>query len=89
METINLEQAVLEKLRSLPLERKQEVLNFVESLQQQTMTNPAEPTLLLQQIATLPLEERHQLIAPFIAATAEDFQTDSALTEFAVLDDEN
>ena len=89
METINIEQAVLEKLRSLPPERKQEVLEFVESLQRQTIANPAEPKLSLQYIATLPLEERHQLIAPFIAATVEDFQTDTELTEFAVLDDED
>ncbi len=31
---MTVEQAVLEKLRELPLERQQEVLDFVESLQQ-------------------------------------------------------
>ncbi len=33
---MTVEQAVLEKLRELPLERQQEVLNFVESLQQKS-----------------------------------------------------
>lgn len=34
---MNLEQAVLEKLRTLPPERQQEVLDFVEFLQQKTL----------------------------------------------------
>jgi len=34
---MNLEQAVLDKLRGLPPERQQEVLDFAEFLQQKTM----------------------------------------------------
>ncbi|NJK70522.1 MAG: DUF2281 domain-containing protein [Microcoleus sp. SU_5_3] len=34
---MNLEQAVLEKLRTLPPERQQEVLDFAEFLQQKTL----------------------------------------------------
>ncbi|MEG4346248.1 DUF2281 domain-containing protein [Microcoleus sp. A003_D6] len=34
---MNLEQAVLDKLRELPPERQQEVLDFAEFLQQKTM----------------------------------------------------
>jgi len=34
---MNLEQAVLDKLRALPPERQQEVLDFAEFLQQKTM----------------------------------------------------
>ncbi|CBN57471.1 MULTISPECIES: hypothetical protein [Kamptonema] len=46
-------------------------------------------TLSLQEIARLPVTERHQLLAPFIAATAEYFLTDPELTEFSVLDGED
>ena len=34
---MRIEQAVLEKLRSLPVEKQQEVLDFVEFLQQKSM----------------------------------------------------
>ncbi|MEG4068603.1 DUF2281 domain-containing protein [Microcoleus sp. Pol11C2] len=34
---MNLEQAVLDKLRALPPERQQEVLDFAEFLQQKTL----------------------------------------------------
>jgi hypothetical protein len=54
------------------------------------MLAPAEPAtrLSLQEIAKLPVGERHKLLAPFIAATAEDFLSDPELTEFSVLDGE-
>ena len=45
--------------------------------------------LSLRQIAALPIEERHELLAQSIAATAEDFLKDPALTEFSVLDGED
>ncbi len=38
--------------------------------------------LSLQEIAALPIEERHKLLVPLIAATAEDFFNDPELTEF-------
>ena len=40
-----------------------------------------ETKLSLQEIAALPIEERHKLLVPFIAATAEDFFNDPELTE--------
>ena len=35
---MNLEQAVLDKLRTLPLDKQQEVLHFAEFLQQKNLT---------------------------------------------------
>ena len=43
----------------------------------------------LQQLAALPLVERHQVLAASVAATAQDFHTDPDLTEFANLDLDN
>ena len=40
---MTVEQTVMEKLRELPLERQQEVLDFVESLQQGTMPQQSSP----------------------------------------------
>ena len=45
--------------------------------------------LSLQEIASLSLAERHKILEPFIAATAEDFLNDLELTEFSVLDGED
>lgn len=56
--------------------------------------NTAAPTesptrLSMQEIARLPVAERHKILAPYIAATAEDFLKDPELTEFSVLDGED
>ena len=104
-ETINIEQAVLDNLRILPNEKQQEVLDFVKSLVQknkqklqssrESSNSSISPTmqqtkqLSLQEIARLPIAERHQIIAPFIAAAAEDFLNEPELTEFSVLDGED
>ncbi|WP_341525021.1 hypothetical protein WKK05_20665 [Nostoc sp. UHCC 0302] len=45
--------------------------------------------LSLQEIVSLPIAERHKLLAPFIAATAEDFLNDPELTEFSILNGED
>ena len=42
--------------------------------------------LSLQQIANMPLAERHIYLKQFICNTTQDFQDDSELTEFGVLD---
>ncbi|WP_247219339.1 DUF2281 domain-containing protein [Synechococcus sp. C9] len=90
MTTTSLEQAILTHLRQLPPEKQQEVLDFVEFLRKKVSPSPPRPIQpSLQQIARLPLSQRHQALAPFIADTATDFQTDPALTEFAVLDSED
>ncbi len=99
-EIINIEQAVLSSLRILPDEKQQEVLNFIKFLVQKTeqkmqfssqvsSTIKQKKQLSMQQIARLPVAERHQLLAPFMAATAEDFLNDLELTEFSVLDGED
>ncbi|MEG3849485.1 hypothetical protein QT971_18985 [Microcoleus sp. herbarium19] len=101
-ETINFEQAVLEILRQLPRKKQQEVLEFVQFLVQKALhqkqlssesseynsSSTTAPTLKLslRAIATLPIAERHKILAPYMAATAEDFLTYPELTEFSVLD---
>jgi len=105
LETINFEQAVLEYLRQLPTEKQQEVLDFAQFLVQKTehkkqlssesyesnISSTTEPslTLSLREIASLPIAERHKILAPFIPATAEDFMNYPELTEFSVLDGED
>ena len=101
-EIINFEQAVLYNLRQLPTEKQEEVLDFVQFLVQKAELKnqlpsesseynslpTTEPTLnlLLTEITRLPIAERHKILAPYMAATAEDFLTDPELTEFSVLD---
>jgi hypothetical protein len=54
------------------------------------ISNPQQQQRIsLQEIAQLPVAERHKILEPFIAATAEDFLNDPELTEFAVLDGED
>ena len=99
METaMNMERSLLEKWRLLPREKQQEVLDFVESIEQNLRLNKdantaasiESPTRLsMQEIARLPVEERHKILAPYMAATAEDFLNDPELTEFSVLDGED
>jgi hypothetical protein len=87
--TIDYEQIILNNLRQLSVSQQQEVLNFTEFLRQKFANpNPAS-SLSLQQLAKLPVPERHQYLKAFIPATANDFLTDPALTEFAVLDAED
>lgn len=104
-ETINLEDAVLENLRILPPEKQQAVLDFVQFLvqkaeqQQQlsresfeygsSLTEPPPLKLSLTEIAKLPIAERHKILAPYMAVTAQDFLTAPELTEFSVLDSED
>ena len=85
-DTANLEQTLLETVRSLPTSQQEAVLSFARSLTQQDLP-PL--TMSLQEIAKLPIRDRNPLLAPYIAAMAEDFQTDPELTEFSVLDTEN
>ena len=40
---MTIEQAVLERLKQLPPDKQQEVLNFAESLRQKTGATPAKP----------------------------------------------
>ena len=104
-ETINFEQAVLENLRQLPTEKQQELLDFAQFLVQKaepknqlpsdssesnslSTTQPA-LKLSLREIARLPIAERHKILAPYMAAKAEDFLTYPELTDFSVLDGED
>jgi hypothetical protein len=104
-ETINFEQAVLDNLRQLPREKQQEVLDFTQFLVQKaeqkkqlpsessesniSLTTEPSLKLSLREIASLPIAERHKILAPFIPATAEDFMNYPELTEFSVLDGED
>jgi hypothetical protein len=96
--TIDMERSLLEKWRLLPREKQQEVLNFVESIEQNWQGSKDSNTdgaiesstqLSMQEIARLTVAERHKILAPYIAATAEDFLNDPELTEFSVLDGED
>jgi Protein of unknown function (DUF2281) len=86
---VNLEHSILDNLRQLPLEKQQEVLDFTEFLRQKTASAPTVHKPTLRAIAAMPIAERHKILAPSIAATAQDFMTDPELTEFSVLDTEN
>jgi hypothetical protein len=101
---MNIEQAVLDNLRVLPNDKQQEVLDFVEFLVQKTgklkqvstessdssiPSTTQQKKLSLQEIARLPVEERHKVLVPYINATAQDFLNDPELTEFTVLDGED
>ena len=100
-ETINIEQAVLNNLRMLSNQEQQEVLDFAQFLAQKAghrvhlnskdvnFSISATEQLSLQEIAKLPVAARHQILAPFMAETAEDFLNDPELTEFSVLDRED
>ncbi|KYC40310.1 hypothetical protein WA1_27660 [Scytonema hofmannii PCC 7110] len=104
-EIINIERAILDNLRVLPNEQQQEVLNFIEFLVQKVRkiepisnedlndsilsTIDQQEQLSMQEIAKLPVQERHKILAPYIALTSEDFIQDKELTEFSVLDSED
>jgi hypothetical protein len=86
---IDYEQIILNNLRQLSPSQQQEVANFTEFLRQKFTAVTRESNLSLQQLAQLPIQERHQYLKDSVAATAEDFATDSELTEFSVLDVED
>jgi len=88
-ETANLEETLLATVRSLPQAQQEAVLDFARSLQATDSETLAPLNLSLQQLAKLPLTERHKLLSAYIPATAQDFITDSELTEFSVLDFED
>jgi hypothetical protein len=84
--TTNIEQSILQNLRSLPMAKQQEVLKFTERLRE---TLPKAVKLSLRELAAMPLAQRNQYIAPFILKTADDFLNDPELTEFSILDTED
>ncbi len=72
----------------LPLEKQQEVLTFVDSLRSESPAKIAEAPSL-EQIAALPLAERHRLLQPHLSAMTAGFRTEPAVTEFSILDGED
>jgi hypothetical protein len=86
---IDYEQIILNNLRQLSPSQQQEVANFTEFIRQKFTAVTRESSLSLQQLAKLPIRERHQYLQASVAATAEDFATDPELTEFSVLDGED
>lgn len=87
--TVDYEQTILTNLRQLSVAQQQEVLDFTEFLRQKFAISSPESNLSLQQIVKLSVRDRHQYLKDFIATTANDFLTDSTLTEFSVLDVED
>lgn len=103
--TLDIEQILLEHLRMLPTDKQLEVLDFAQFLVQKaqqtqqssiespeyssSLTEPPPLKLSLTEIFKLPIAERHKILAPYMAVTAQDFLTDPELTEFSVLDGED
>jgi hypothetical protein len=85
----NYEQIILDNLRQLSPTQQQEVVDFTEFLRQKFSQTTTDPILSLQNLANLPVKERHQYLKTAVAATANDFLTDPELTEFSVLDGED
>lgn len=83
--TSSIEQDIVDGIRTLPVTKQQEVLDFVDFLRQRSSEQTSH-RLSMQEIARLPILERHQLLKQYIPAMAEDFASDPALTEFAELD---
>jgi hypothetical protein len=86
---IDYEQIILNNLRQLSPSQQQEVANFTEFLRQKFAAVTRASSLSLQELAKLPIKERHQYLQSTIAETANDFATDPELTEFSVLDAED
>lgn len=87
--TASIEQIILQNLRSLPINKLQEVLEFTEKLRQNFATEFPTSKCSLREIAAMPVTERHQYVSPFIEKTADDFLNEPELTEFSVLDAED
>lgn len=83
---ISIEQEIVDGVRALPANKQQEVLDFVEFLRQKASSIQSENRLSMQEIARLPISERHQRLKQYIPAMAEDFKDDPALTEFSEID---
>ncbi|GAB4216291.1 MAG: hypothetical protein OHK0012_18240 [Synechococcales cyanobacterium] len=75
---MNWEAVIVEKVRLLDLEQQRQVVSFIESLQQ--------PLPSYQDLARLPISQRHQYLAPLISETAQEFLANPELTEFADLE---
>ncbi|MDJ0555285.1 MAG: hypothetical protein QNJ68_12750 [Microcoleaceae cyanobacterium MO_207.B10] len=87
----NIEQEIIDNLKLLPLEKQQEVLDFIQFIQHKLKLSEVDykKQLSLKEIARLPIAERHKLLTESIAETAEDFLNDPELTEFSILDGED
>ncbi|WP_210407562.1 hypothetical protein [Hydrocoleum sp. CS-953] len=63
--------------------------DLIGAIDSQAVAMESPTRLSMGEIARLPVAERHKILAPYIAATAEDFLNDPELTEFSVLDGED
>ena len=84
--TVSIEQEITEGVKALPAHQQQEVLDFVEFLRQKSSSTQPENRISMQELAQLPIAERHQRLKQYIPAMVEDFKNDPALTEFSDLD---
>ncbi|MGC1310324.1 MAG: hypothetical protein WA885_24100 [Phormidesmis sp.] len=83
---ISIEQEIINGIRALPASKQQEVLDFVDFLRQRATPEQPENRLSMQEVARLPVRERHQYLKQYIPAMVDDFAHDPALTEFSELD---
>ena len=83
---VSVEQEIFDAVRVLPADKQQEVLDFVEFLQQKIAVARLETEPSLREIVRLPIPERHKILEKYVPAMAADFATDPALTEFSDLD---
>ena len=83
---ISIEQEIVEGLKDLPTNQQQEVLDFVEFLRHKLSSTQTKNGLSMQEIARLPIRERHQLLKQYIPGMINDFENDPAMTEFSEVD---
>ena len=83
---VSIEQEIVDGIRALPISKQQEVLDFVDFLRHRTSLSETEIRPSMQEIARLPVHERHRILQKYIPAMVEDFDNDPALTEFSELD---
>ncbi|MEB3340737.1 hypothetical protein [Okeania sp.] len=63
--------------------------DLIGAIDSQAVAMESPSRLSMTEISRLPVAERHKILAPYIAGTAEDFLNDPELTEFSVLDGED
>jgi hypothetical protein len=85
--TVN-EDRIVEALRRLPAGKWNDVLQFIESLQQAT---PAEPKKhwTARELLRLPREERDVILAEQAALAEEEYRTNPELTGFEAFGDKD
>lgn len=84
--TVSIEQEIVDGIRALPTSKQQAVLDFVDFLRYRASLLETETRPSMQEIARLPVHERHRILQKYIPAMVKDFDNDPNLTEFSELD---